>query len=67
MLLGLVNARSLQFKCARFILHGSLLVPVLTYSSETMLWKGGEIRSVQMNNLKGSDSRGKNPELLKAA
>ena len=31
----LVNARSLQLECAR-ILHESLLVPVLTYGSETM-------------------------------
>ena len=33
-----------------------LLVPVLTYGSETMLWKGKErsrIRAVQMDNLRG--------------
>ena len=30
----LVNARSLQLECAR-VLHESLLVPVLTYGSET--------------------------------
>ena len=34
---SLVNVRSLQFECAR-VLHESLLVPVLTYSSETMIW-----------------------------
>ena len=32
----LVNARSLQLECAR-VLHESLLVPVLTYGSETMI------------------------------
>ena len=51
----MVNARSLQSECAR-ILHKSLLVPVLTYSSETMIWREKErfrIRAVQMNNLRG--------------
>ena len=32
---SLVNARSLQFHCAR-ALHGVLLGPVLLYGSETM-------------------------------
>ena len=31
-------ARSLQFECAS-VLHESLLVPVLTYGSETMIWR----------------------------
>ena len=35
---SLVNARDLQLECAR-ILHETLLVPVLMYDSETMLWK----------------------------
>ena len=36
---SLVNARSLQLECVR-ILHGSLLVvPVLKYGSETMVWR----------------------------
>ena len=35
---SLVNARDLQLECAR-VLHESLLVPVLTYGSEIMLWK----------------------------
>ena len=39
---SLVNARDLQFQCAR-ILHETLLVPVLMYGSETMLWKEKEI------------------------
>ena len=34
----LVNARDLQLECAR-VLHETLLVPVLTYGSETILWK----------------------------
>ena len=39
MLLGLlVNARDLSLDCAR-VLHESLLVPVLMYGSETMIWK----------------------------
>ena len=48
-------ARDLQPECAR-LLHETLLAPVLTYGSETMLWKEKEksrVRSVQMNNLKG--------------
>ena len=38
------------------VLHETLLVPVLTYGSETMLWKEKErsrIRAVHMNNLRG--------------
>ena len=36
------------------ILHETLLVPVLTYGSETMLWKERSgIRAVQMDNLRG--------------
>ena len=35
---SLVNARSLWVECAK-VLHESLLVPVLTYGSETMIWK----------------------------
>ena len=35
---SLVNARSLQLECAK-VLHESLLVPVLTYGSETMMWR----------------------------
>ena len=50
---SLVNVRSLQLEGAR-VLHESLLVPVLTYGSETMIWKEKErsrIRTVQMDNL----------------
>ena len=37
------------------VLHATLLVPVLTYGSETMLWKkeSSRIRAVQMDNLTG--------------
>ena len=52
---SLVNARNLQFECAR-VLPETLLVPVLMYDRETMLWKEKErsrIRAVQMDNLRG--------------
>ena len=52
---SLVNARDLQLECAR-VLHETLLVPVLMYGSETMLWKEKEksrVRAVQMDNLRG--------------
>ena len=51
----LVNVRSLHLECAR-VLHESLLMPVLTYSSGTMIWREKErsrIRTVQMDNLRG--------------
>ena len=35
---SLINAWSLQLEYAR-VLHESLLVPVLTYGSETMIWR----------------------------
>ena len=37
-ILFLVNARGLQVECGR-VLHETLLVPVLKYGSETMIWK----------------------------
>ena len=52
---SLVNARDWQIECAR-ILHETLLVPVFTYGSETMLQKEKErsrFRAVQMDNLRG--------------
>ena len=39
---SLVNGRDLQRECARF-LHETLLVPVLMYGNETMLWKEKEM------------------------
>ena len=47
---SLVNAKSLQLECAR-VLQESLLVPVLTYGSETTIWREKE-RS-RMDNLRG--------------
>ena len=52
---SLVNPRILQLEFAR-ILHESLLVPVLTYGNETMIWREKEmsrIMVVQMDNLRG--------------
>ena len=52
---SLVNARDLQLDCAG-VLHETLLVPVLMYDSETMVWKEKErsrMRAVQMDNLRG--------------
>ena len=52
---SLVNARDMQLECAR-VLHQTLLVSLLTYGSETKLWKEEEktrIRALQMNNLRG--------------
>ena len=49
-----VNAMGLQFQCAR-VLHENLLVPVLMYSSETMIWKEEErsrIKAVQMDKMR---------------
>ena len=37
-------------------MHETLLVPVLIYSSKTMLWKEKErsrVRAIQMDNLRG--------------
>ena len=51
----LVNATDLQLECDR-ALHETLLVPVLTYGSETMLCKVKEIlriKAVRIDNLKG--------------
>ena len=51
---SLVIARDLQLECAR-VLHETLLVTVLTYNDETMLWKEKErirVRAVQMDNLR---------------
>ena len=38
---SIFNARDLQLECAR-VLYQTLLVPVLTYGNETMLWKEKE-------------------------
>ena len=52
---SLVSVRGLQLECAR-VLHETLLVLVLMYGSETMLWKEKErsrVRAVQVDNLRG--------------
>ena len=52
---SLVNANDLELECVR-VLHETFLVPVLTYGSETMLWKEkrkSRIRVVQIENLRG--------------
>ena len=52
---SLVNAKILRLEYAR-VLHESLLVPVLTYGNETMIWREKEksrINAVQMGNLRG--------------
>ena len=52
---ALVNAGNLQLECAR-VLHEALLVLVLIYGSDSMLWKEKErarVRAVQMDNLRG--------------
>ena len=52
---SLDNAKNQQFQCARN-LHESLMVPVLAYGSETMIWRDKErskIRTVHMDNLRG--------------
>ena len=52
---SLTNARNLQIEYAR-VFHEALLMPVLMYGSETMLWKEkkrSKLRAVQMDNLTG--------------
>ena len=49
------NAKDLQLECARF-LHETLLLPVLMYGSDTMLWREKEssrVRAVQIHDLNG--------------
>ena len=46
--------RGLQLECGR-VLHETLLVPVLMYGSETMIWKEEErsrIRAVRMDKIR---------------
>ena len=51
---SLVNVRGLQLECAR-VLHETLLMAVLMYGSETMIWKEEDrckIRMVQMDKIR---------------
>ena len=52
---SLVNSRGFQLPY-NWVFHESLLLPVLIYGSETMIWKKKErsrIRAVQIDNLRG--------------
>ena len=52
---SLFNVRGLQLECAR-VLHETLLIPVLMYGSETIIWKGKQrlrIEAVQTSDLRG--------------
>ena len=52
---SLVNTRNLKLDCARG-LHESLMMPVLTYGSETMIWREKDmfrIWAVEMDNFRG--------------
>ena len=51
---SLVNSWDLQLECAR-VLHETLIVPVLMYGTEKMLWQEKErsrVRAVQMDSLR---------------
>ena len=52
---SLVNAKGLSLKCMK-VLHESMLIPVLMYGSESMVWKRryrSKMQAVQMDNLRG--------------
>src|SRR5678815_6092578 len=52
---SLVNVKGLSLKSAR-VLHEGMLLPVLIYSSETMVWNKryrSKVQCVQMDNLRG--------------
>src|SRR5678815_2512779 len=52
---SLVNVKGLSLECAR-VLHEGMLLPVLLYSSETMVWNKkyrSKVQCVQMDNLRG--------------
>ena len=49
----LVNVKGLQLECAE-VLYETLLMPLLMYGRETMIWKErSRIRAVQMHYLRG--------------
>src|SRR5678815_5560557 len=52
---SLVNVKGLNLECAR-VLHVGMLLPVLMYSSETMVWNmwyKSKVQCVQIDNLMG--------------
>ena len=47
---------SVEFECAKVMDDDDLLVPVLIYENETVVWREKErpkIRAVQMDNIRG--------------
>ena len=53
--MSLVNTRGLQLDCA-MVLQEALLVPVLLYTSKTIISReneGSRFRAIQMKNLRG--------------
>src|SRR5678815_2551252 len=51
---SLVNVKGLSLECAR-VLHEGMLLPVLFYGSETMVWNKkyrSKVQCVQMDNLR---------------
>src|SRR5678815_2570334 len=52
---SLVDVKGLSLECAR-VLHEGMLLPVLMYSSETMVWNKryrSKVQCVQMDNFRG--------------
>src|SRR5678815_1193791 len=52
---SLVNVKELSLECAR-VLHEGMLLPVLLYSSETMVWNKkyrSKVQCVQIDNIRG--------------
>ena len=52
---SLVNVKGLSIECTR-VLHESMLLPVLMYGSEAMVWNSkyrSKVQAVQMDNLRG--------------
>src|SRR5678815_5288590 len=52
---SLVDVKRLSLECAR-VLREDMLLPVVMYSSETMVWNKrhrSKVQCVQMNNLRG--------------
>src|SRR5678815_2783866 len=52
---SLVDVKGLSLECTR-VLHEGMLLPVLMYSSETMVWNmrySSKVQCVQMDNLRG--------------
>ena len=52
---SLVNAKGLSLECMR-VLHESMLIPVLMYGSESMVWSDeyrSKMQAVQKDNLRG--------------